>query len=81
MRASGMALIRSFEFRPDRRVGFRSEVDCGYSVGEVAGRRILHLETYGSSERAIPGKVSQSIELDHAAAEELVAIIKQTFSL
>ena len=74
-----MALIRSFELRPGASVSFRSEVDCGYSVGEVGGRKILHLETYGSSTRAIPGKVSQSIELNEDAARELAAIIRRAF--
>jgi hypothetical protein len=74
-----MALIRSFEHRPGAGVSFRSEVDCGYSIGEVNGRKILHLETYGSSTRAIPGKVSQSVELDEDTARELAAIIRSAF--
>jgi hypothetical protein len=37
------------------------------------------LETYGSNSRAIPGKVSQSIELDEAGAAELMSIIGQAF--
>src|SRR4051794_27978213 len=55
-----MALIKTFVHRPGATIAFRSEVDCGYSVGTVGDRRILHLETYGSRTRAIPGKVSQS---------------------
>lgn len=74
-----MALIKRFVARPDAVCSFRTEVECGYVVGEVAGRRILHLETYGSAKRAIPGKVSQSIELDSKAAEELVRLIQDAF--
>jgi hypothetical protein len=74
-----MALIKSFERRRSARVTFRSEVDCGWNVGTVNGREILHLETYGSADREIPGKVSQTIELDEAAAAELLAIIHQAF--
>ena len=74
-----MALIRQFEHRPSASVGFRSEVDCGWAVGDAHGRRLLHLETYGSSARAIPGKVSQSIELDEDGARELVGIISRAF--
>ena len=74
-----MALIRSFRHRPDANVGFRTEVDCGYTVGEVGDRTIVHLETYGSSTRAIPGKVSQSIELDEPAAGELVEILQRAY--
>ena len=74
-----MALIRRFVARPDARYAYRTEVECGYTVGEVGGEKILHLETYGSKQRAIPGKVSQSIELDRDAALELVQLIQKTF--
>lgn len=74
-----MALIRTFEHRPSANLAVRSEVDCGWRAGDAGGRQILHLETYGSAARAIPGKVSQSIELDQAGAEELLRIIKKAF--
>jgi len=74
-----MALIRTFKQRTDANVGYRSEVECGWTAGSVAGRPVLHLETYGSSQRAIPGKVSQSLELDEDAARELLAILRRTF--
>lgn len=74
-----MALIRTFTQRPDVNVRFRSEVECGWTAGSVAGKPILHLETYGSTSRAIPNKVSQSLELDEDAARELLAILRRTF--
>ena len=74
-----MALIRSFRHRPEAGVGYRTEVDCGYSIGEARGRTILHLETYGSSTRQIPGKVSQSLELDEHAASTLLVILRRAF--
>ncbi len=76
-----MALIKSFVHRSEGGVNYRTEVECGYTVGHVGDRKILHLETYGSSTRAIPGKVSQSIELDQDSARELAAIIRRTFSV
>jgi hypothetical protein len=74
-----MALIRNFKERPGIRVGWRSEVECGYTVGEHAETRVIHLETYGSTERAIPGKVSQSLEIDEDAARELISILRAAF--
>jgi hypothetical protein len=74
-----MALITSFEPRPDKTIRFRSEVTCGYTVGTAHGRRVIHLETYGSDDRDIPGKVSQSIELDTRAAQELIGILSDAF--
>ena len=74
-----MALITQFTERRSASIGWRSQVECGYNVGEHHNRRVLHLETYGSSGRQIPGKVSQSIQLDEAAAANLVRILRQAF--
>jgi hypothetical protein len=74
-----MALIRRFTENRASRVGWRTEVDCGYKIAEVSDRTILHLETYGSSARQIPGKVSQSLELDESQARELLMIIRRAF--
>jgi len=74
-----MAFIRRFESRPGVQVAFRTQVDCGWTVGEVDGHQILHLETYGSSSRDIPGKVSQSIEIDADGARELNRILRAAF--
>lgn len=74
-----MALIRKFVRTPGAHLGWRTEVQCGYSVGQVDDKRILHLETYGSSTRQRPGKVSQSLEFDEAAARELLHILRSSF--
>jgi hypothetical protein len=74
-----MAYIRRFEHKPDVRVAFRTEVECGWTLAEVDGARILHLETYGSHIRDIPGKVSQSIEIDVDGARELQQILWDAF--
>ena len=50
------------------------------SMWEGDGRwTLLHLETYGSSSRAIPGKVSQSLQLDRDGARQLRDLIDQAF--
>lgn len=74
-----MALITRFEESPGADVAFRTEVECGWRVGQVDRRRILHLETYGSAERRRQGKVSQVIDLDERAARELVGILRKAF--
>jgi hypothetical protein len=74
-----MALISSFVHKPNARAAFRTEVECGWVVGEHEGRRVLHLETYGSPLRSIPGKVSQSLELDEVSARELMTIVRGAF--
>jgi hypothetical protein len=55
------------------------KVDCGYFSFTSSGRTYFQLDTYGSTDRKIPGKVSQSIQLDGDGARELVAILKRTF--
>lgn len=74
-----MALIQDFEQRPIEPKNVHSGVVCGYSAVEVDGHRIVQLETYGSADRAIPGKVSQTIQLDESSARELVRILRSAF--
>lgn len=74
-----MALIGGFVERPNASLGWRTEVECGYAIGYHTDGPVLHLETYGSQSRQIPGKVSQSLELDESAARELMQIIRRAF--
>jgi hypothetical protein len=74
-----MGLITQFTHRPDSKPNFRTQVECGWNATDVAGRRLLRLETYGSADREIPGKRSQSFELDESAARELIGILRDAF--
>ena len=76
-----MALISEFiELSPSERPRVHpTEVQCGWRVERVENRLVLTLETYGSSDRMIPGKTSQSIQLTEESAAELVAILGRAF--
>ena len=76
-----MALIKSFKpiGADSRGQVHRTEVDCGWAFFTIAGRTYLQLDTYGSQARAIPGKVSQTLQLDEDAARELKRLIIQAF--
>jgi hypothetical protein len=75
-----MARIARFEkITSDRQRIHGTETNCGYGAFDVQGRRYLQLETYGSNERKIPGKISQTLQLDEDRAAELLRIIRQTF--
>jgi len=74
-----MGLVTRFTHRPDSRPNFRTEVECGWNAADVGGRKLLRLETYGSADRELPGKRSQSLELDEAGARELLDILRRTF--
>ena len=74
-----MALVARFEERPLTPPRLHSPVLCGYNAVDVQGTRVLQLETYGSDNREMPGKVSQVLQLDEAGARELKAIIERAF--
>lgn len=74
-----MALITHLTRFHKERNHAHGAVDCGYTVFEADGERYLQLDTYGSAERQILGKTSQSIQLNAQSAEQLKALIGQTF--
>ncbi|MGH8544770.1 MAG: hypothetical protein ACREX3_14325, partial [Gammaproteobacteria bacterium] len=65
--------------RPINIARLHEPVDCGYNYHEVHGQTILQLETYGSVERKMPGKVSQSIQLNEDGARKLKRILNDAF--
>ena len=74
-----VALIRDFYEAPSDRASIHGPVSCGWKVVEANGTRVLQLDTYGSKERQLPGKVSQAIQLDHDGARALLGIIRHVF--
>ena len=75
-----MAVVGSFR-HIEGTVGKRqpTTVECLWKTVDAEGSVLLQLDTYGSEDRAIPGKQSQTLQLDRAAAEELVGILRTTF--
>ena len=57
------------------------EVDASYSIFEKNGSKYFQIDTYGSSNRTLTNKVSQSIQLDQNSVKELVALLKKEFLL
>ena len=76
-----MALIRELKKLDGERYQLHEEVEAKYSVFQRDGRGFVQINTYGSTKREFPGKVSQSIQLDREGAEALVSILKKTFAL
>ncbi len=74
-----MALITDFTRLQKEQNRVHGVVECGYTVFDVGGARYLQLDTYGSLERQILGKVSQSIQLNAESAAQLKALIEKTF--
>jgi len=49
-------------------------IDATYSTFERDGRKFIQVVSYGRAEREIPGKTSQSFQLDEKSARELFDI-------
>lgn len=52
-----------------------------FTVFENEGQKYFQIDTYGTAERAMPEKVSQSIQLDKSMAKVLAEILRREFSL
>lgn len=74
-----MALIKNFVPKNIERYSIHDGIDAQYAAFERDGRFLLQIDTYGRNTREIPGKVSQSIQLDRNSAMALYEIIKNTF--
>jgi hypothetical protein len=75
-----MALVTSLEPTQKERTTVHRPTRCLYAVVEGdAGERYLQLDTLGSEDRQFADKVSQSIQFDRQAAEQLLQLIRQTF--
>ena len=71
-----MAIVRKLEKVILEKESKHTEVDATYSVIHSDGERYLQIDTYGSKDRQIEGKKSQSIRLSPEAIDQLLYIIK-----
>lgn len=75
-----MALVTSLEPNAKDRSTVHGPTRCLYAIVEGPnGTRYLQLDTVGSEDRAIPDKVSQSIQFDRQAAGQLLQLLHRTF--
>lgn len=74
-----MAIVSVFRQAVKDRVGRPTTTECGYASVEVDGVTYLLLESYGSSARAKPGKISQSLHIDRRRAAELKTLLEKQF--
>lgn len=77
-----MAMITSFSptQRERQLVRHKTDVTGFFGTFEHDGRRMVQIDTHGSSDRAVPGKLSQTIQLDEKSARELWEILGSHFS-
>ena len=75
-----MALIRSFERRTLERPHRHQPTDCAWtSFLDKDGEPILQLDTFGSDQRKLQGKASQTIQVDRHGAELLLGALREVF--
>ena len=61
------------------RMRLHDTVDATYYTHDSDGRKLLQISTFGRPSRDLPGKLSQTIQLDEVAARQLFNILKSTF--
>lgn len=52
-----------------------------YSSFDSYGTHYVQIDTYGRSDRELPGKISQSIQFDKETAAYMVNLLKREFDL
>ncbi len=77
-----MALVTKIEKIHKQRAYVHKPVDCTYcTVIDDKGEKYLLLDTYGSDDRQIKDKVSQTIEFNKESALQLLDIIQKEFNI
>lgn len=76
-----MALIKSFDEKRMDRNSIHDPIGATYTAFERDGKKFLQIDSYGRSERQMPDKKSQSIQLDEKSARQLFDILGDVFSL
>lgn len=75
-----MALIGKLEKLEMDRNSVHKQVEGTYSVfKDDAGNTFVQLDTYGSKERKLKGKKSQSLQLNEKSARALLEILRSAY--
>ncbi|WP_072380402.1 hypothetical protein [Novosphingobium sp. NDB2Meth1] len=72
-----MAIIRKFEELDLKANARHTETIGGYSIQGQDGEKFIQINTVGSTDRMIPGKVSQTLRLTKEAIEQLAELAKK----
>ncbi len=72
-----MAIIRRFEQLDLKANARHTETVGGYSVQGQDNEKFIQINTVGSENREIPGKVSQTLRLTKGAIEQLADLAKK----
>jgi hypothetical protein len=76
-----MALVRDFQPSTMTRNTVHDEVSATFISFTVDGRKLVQIDSYGRSDRELPGKKSQSLQLDIEGAKALIKLLRKEFDL
>lgn len=78
-----MALLdlRFFTRIEKMRNSVHEPVQATYTVFQEKGKTFFQIDTSGTSERAVPGKVSQSVQIDETMARHLIDLLRKEFHM
>lgn len=71
--------INNIEKLSKDRNTIHDKVYTTYSSFDSCGKHYVQIDTYGRSDREIPGKISQSIQLDEESAKYIFDLLKSEF--
>lgn len=74
-----MALIRKLEPRNADLRRIQPPTVGRWMSGQVDGKAILQLDTYGSPDRELQDKSSQTIQIDRRTARQLKRLLERSF--
>ncbi len=73
--------INTIENLEKSRNTLHDKVYATYTSFEMDGKHYLQIDTYGKSDREIPGKISQSFQFDESTARYFVELLQREFDL
>jgi len=76
-----MALVTAFERKNLERNKVHDPIEASFTSFSDGERKYVQIDTHGRATREIPGKKSQTIQLDEASARKLVEILSKEFDL
>ena len=80
-REDGLALVTGIEKLDQKVRGTHpTRLVAKYLVGESDGKTVFQLNTYGSDDRQMPDKLSQTIQFNEKAARQLWDALKKEFN-
>jgi hypothetical protein len=76
-----MALIKTFIAKDMDRNTVHDAIEASYTVFDRDGARFVQFDSYGRPYREMPGKKSQTFQLNETSARQMFEILKSAFKL